>query len=529
MNFLHKIFGTTPNDGDIQPKEGLSFSIAGFGQNMICTIVGSYLTVFMTDAIGYPALWVAFLMLFARIYDAFNDPIMGSIVDRTRTPWGKCRPYLKWMPIPIAIMTILCFLPWYPATPGGFAALCVVYVLWGMVYTVADVPYWAMVTCMTDNTYKRSNLLSIARLICTLGAGIVTIILPQITSAQMTATQESYGIAGADPNTISQAVKDAFSAEIAGTYRWTYFIAAIVICVIAVPLFFIGFKGTVERSVNVENKPSLGHNLKLLGKNKPLLLIVLSGVLGAAKIGFTYTGGLYFCKYVLADVNILGMQGEGLYTLFVMTVVPGGLLATFIVPYLTKKIGKKHAFIWPHIVGGVAMLVAFFVGLANKDKGYADPVTVWIMIVSFVIAGIPTGLGNILSYALIGDTVEYLEWKTGERAEGICYAMQTFMSKIGMAVGAFLGVLAYEMADVTANDAAALSAEGKDIMWILLILVGAISFIASAIPLFFYTFTEKKQEQAVAEIRARREAAGLPTDDLDQAEEEIAPENKDEE
>ena len=494
MNFLHKIFGTTPGDGDIQPKEGLSFSIAGFGQNMICTIVGSYLTVFMTDAIGYPALWVAFLMLFARIYDAFNDPIMGSIVDRTRTPWGKCRPYLKWMPIPIAIMTILCFLPWYPATPGGFAALCVVYVLWGMVYTVADVPYWAMVTCMTDNTYKRSNLLSIARLICTLGAGVVTLILPQITSAQMTAAEELYGKGTVELTT-----------AIAGTYRWTYFIAAIVICVIAVPLFFIGFKGTVERSVNVDEKPSLGHNLKLLGKNKPLLLIVLSGVLGAAKIGFTYTGGLYFCKYVLADVNILGMQGEGLYTLFVMTVVPGGLLATFIVPYLTKKIGKKHAFIWPHIVGGIAMLVAFFVGIANKDKGYADPVTVWIMIVSFLIAGIPTGLGNILSYALIGDTVEYLEWKTGERAEGICYAMQTFMSKIGMAVGAFLGVLAYSLADVTANDASALSAEGKDIMWILLILVGAISFIATAIPLFFYTFTEKKQMQAVAEIRARRE------------------------
>lgn len=507
MNFLHKIFGTTPNDGDIQPKEGLSFSIAGFGQNMICTIVGSYLTVFMTDAIGYPALWVAFLMLFARIYDAFNDPIMGSIVDRTRTPWGKCRPYLKWMPIPIAIMTILCFLPWYPATPGGFAALCVVYVLWGMVYTVADVPYWAMVTCMTDNTYKRSNLLSIARLICTLGAGIVTIILPQITSAQMTAAEAQYGAGTAEMTT-----------AIAGTYRWTYFIAAIVICVIAVPLFFIGFKGTVERSVNTEEKPSLGHNLKLLGKNKPLLLIVLSGVLGAAKIGFTYTGGLYFCKYVLANVNILGMQGEGLYTLFVMTVVPGGLLATFIVPYLTKKIGKKHAFIWPHIVGGVAMLVAFFVGLANKDKGYADPVTVWIMIVSFVIAGIPTGLGNILSYALIGDTVEYLEWKTGERAEGICYAMQTFMSKIGMAVGAFLGVLAYSLADVTANDAAALSAEGKDIMWILLILVGAISFIATAIPLFFYTFTEKKQMQAVAEIKARRDINRAADDIIKNAE-----------
>lgn len=93
--FWDKIFGVTPGDGEMQSKEALSFSICGFGQNIICTVIGSYLTVFMTDAIGFGALSVAFLMLFARIFDALNDPIMGSIVDRTRTKWGKCRPYLK--------------------------------------------------------------------------------------------------------------------------------------------------------------------------------------------------------------------------------------------------------------------------------------------------------------------------------------------------------------------------------------------------------------------------------------------------
>ena len=88
-SFWHKLFGTYPNDGDVQPKEGIAYSLCGFGQNLICTIIGSYLTVFMTDAIGFSALWVALLMLLARIYDALNDPIMGSIVDRTKTRWGK--------------------------------------------------------------------------------------------------------------------------------------------------------------------------------------------------------------------------------------------------------------------------------------------------------------------------------------------------------------------------------------------------------------------------------------------------------
>ena len=153
-NIGHKIFGTKPNDGDIQPIEGVAFGIAGFGQNLICTIIGSYLTIFMTDAIGFPALSVAFLMLFTRLFDALNDPIMGSIVDRTRTKWGKCRPFLLWMPIPIAVMTILCFLPIYPNNPGGFAAISVVYVVWSVVYTIADVPYWGLSTAMTSNTVK---------------------------------------------------------------------------------------------------------------------------------------------------------------------------------------------------------------------------------------------------------------------------------------------------------------------------------------------------------------------------------------
>ena len=138
--FAHKLFGSTPGDGEMQPKEGFSYSLCGFGQNLICTIIGSYLTVFMTDAIGFPVIGVAILMLCARIYDALNDPIMGSIVDRTRTKWGKCRPYMKWMAFPIAAMTVVCFLPWYPNNDGGFAAISIMYIVWGMVYTVADVP-----------------------------------------------------------------------------------------------------------------------------------------------------------------------------------------------------------------------------------------------------------------------------------------------------------------------------------------------------------------------------------------------------
>lgn len=381
------------------------------------------------------------------------------------------------MAFPIAIMTAICFLPWYPQSDGGFAAISVMYVVWGMIYTVADVPYWGLSTAMSNDTYRRGNLLTIARLFCTAGAGIVTVITPIITD-NMTK--------GLDPVAKGEMLK------------WIYFVIAIVCCVIAVPLFFLGFKNTTERNISTENPPSLGHNLKLLFKNKPLMLIVLSGIGGAARMLFTYTGGLYFAKYI--------MDKESMYSLFTMAIVPGGLIASLLVPWCTKKFGKRNTYIWSHIVGGVAMLIAFIVGIACDRGAYTSTATTVVLLIALVIAGIPSGFGNIVTYAMIGDTVEYLELKTGERAEGICFAMQTLINKIGMAVGAFVGVLAYYMAGVAANDASSVTPEGKDTMWFMLVGIAAISFFLTVIPLFFYKFNEKQQQEAKAEIEARKHA-----------------------
>ncbi len=574
-NILHKLFGSTPGDGEMQPKEGLSYSLCGFGQNLVCTVIGSYLTVFMTDAIGFPALAVAFLMLGARIFDALNDPIMGSIVDRTRTKWGKCRPYMKWMAFPIAAMTVVCFLPWFPNNDGGFAALSILYIIWGVVYTVADVPYWGLSTAMSNDTYRRGNLLTIARLFCTAGAGIITVFTPIITQAvtatdsavvsaiqslmnamngdlevvasntkffdmfsgienmmvyiqdnlasdKLPAILESFKDIGVDLNQSGAAIleiKNAASASMMSDLRMTYFIIAIVCCVIAIPLFFLGFKNTVERNQSLDNPPSLIHNLKLLFKNKPLMLIVLSGIGGAARMLFTYTGGFYFAKYI--------MQKESMYALFTMAIVPGGLIASLLVPWFTKKFGKRNTYIWSHIVGGIAMLIAFVVGIAFDHGNYSSTATTVVLIIALVIAGVPSGFGNILTYAMIGDTVEYLELKTGERAEGICFAMQTLINKIGMAVGAFVGVLAYYLAGVEAGNANAVTAQGKDTMWIMLVLIAAISFFLTVIPLFFYKFNEKEQQEAVAEIEKRKKAALGDTESedatLELAEEGFAP------
>lgn len=492
MKILHKIFGTTPGDGNLQPKEAIAYSIAGFGQNFICTIIGSYLTVFMTDALLFGsadvmvggvsgAMAVAFLMLGTRIYDACNDPIMGSIVDRTRTKWGKCRPYLKWMPIPIAVMTILCFCPFLePKATSTFAIISVVYVIWSMVYTVVDVPYWGLSTCMTNNTTIRGNVLTVARLLSTLGAGIVTVGVPIITSA---VTNKYKGADGA--------VLPQFIDANANTLKWTYFICALVFTAIAIPMFYYGFRNTKERFTSTENPPSLGHNLKLLFKNRELLLVVLSGILGGARMVYTYTGGLYFAKYVLKE--------EGLYSLITLLVVPGGAVASILVPWMTKKFTKKWAYIGVHVLGAVVMFAMYFIGYDANWK-------LVVCAIGLVLLGIPQGVNNIVTYAMIGDTVEYLEWKTGERAEGICFAMQTFINKIGMAIGAFIGVFSYSWAGInpTAADGVYITAQGEQTLWNLLVLSGALSMVGTIIPMLFYRLTEKRQRELVKEIEERK-------------------------
>ena len=525
---LHKLFGTTPGKG-VQPKEAFAYSVAGFGQNFICTIIGSYITVFMTDALLFGAdgvtvgtingaVAVAILMLGARVFDAFNDPIMGSVVDKTRTKWGKCRPYLKWMAIPIGIMTILCFLPIFSAekiydgsqTTQAFITIAIIYVVWSVAYTIADVPYWGLSTCLTNDTETRGNILTVARMFCTVGAGIVTVFIPMITGA--VTAQYKYTDSAEDLALIAQHKADAIMNMVANqgvtaedaamtfvgtvkqgmeianadTLKWVYFISAVVLVVLAMPMFFYGFKNTQERFTSDEEAPSFGHNLKLLFKNKELLLIVLSGILGGARMVYSYTGGLYFAKYVL--------QNEGLYGIITLLVVPGGLVASVLVPWMSKKFTKKWSYIAVHIFGGVVMAIMYFVG-------YDAPWKIAICAIGLVLLGIPQGVNNIITYAMIGDTVDYLEWKTGERGEGICFAMQTLINKIGMAVGAFIGVLSMSIAGINART---YEVANPQALWNVLIISGVVSMFACAVPMFFYTITEKRQKEMVDEIAARK-------------------------
>ncbi len=487
---MHKLLGTTPNDG-MQPKEVFSYSFAGLGQNLICGLVGSFVSYYFTNGLLMAPVTVGLIMLFVRIFDALNDPIMGSVVDRTRTKDGKCRPYLKWMPIPIGVFTVLLFLPLPPKTISTVAIMTTIYVIWSIVYTIVDVPYWGLGTAMTGDTEKRNTMLTVARLFCTLGAGLISVMIPQITNSWIKAYTDANG-----------QIMNGNEALAAEQLRNNFWWLALILVLIAIPTFWIGYKNTKERFGSDAKPATLSHNLKLLTKNTPLLMVVLFGILGAGRTLYMYSG-VYLAQYNLSAVGVsfMGMEGLGLFTLITIAVVPGGLIASLMVPWLSKKFGKKGILLWSHVFGALVLFVMYGVGWRQD----------WALIINLVgliLLGIPQGIANIVTYSMISDSVEYLELKTGERAEGICFAMQTFINKIGMAIGAAVTCFALGWAHIDADNAITYSiagnAQGLDLLFALSVLVPAVSMIICVIPLFFYKFNEKDQKEAVVTISQRK-------------------------
>ncbi|MDE7071709.1 MAG: glycoside-pentoside-hexuronide (GPH):cation symporter, partial [Clostridia bacterium] len=473
---LRKFFGTDPTKKEeMQPSEVLSYSVAGLGQNIICQLVTAFFIVFMTDVVGASSIALAIMFLAARLFDAFNDPVMGTLVDRTRSKWGKMRPYLLFSPIPIAVLTVLLFTV-FPNWPdkAKFAYSTIIYLLWGIAYTSVDVPYWGLASSMTSDTDKRNTLLTVARLFCTIGSGLISIVLPVLTNTNkdeqlLPVTQEAL--------------------------KWIYPVTALVFVLISVPTFWIGFKNSKERFYEDKEKASLKENLKLLGKNKPVILMIIMGALGGLRTIYLTTA-VYIAKY-----NFLN---QDLASMIFLLVVPGGLAATLLTPILSKKFGKRDILIWSHIIGGILLVILYFIGLKDSGTGTPSQIAFYIII---IIAGIPSGFSNILTYSMIADSIDYLEDKTGKRAEGICFSMQTLISKIGMALTAFvtllvLGLAGYDDANkvVTKEIVDAMTESERATYdsviannWMATTLLCGLSMAACTIPLFFYTFTEKRQ------------------------------------
>ena len=263
-------------------KERNMFLTGMFGQNMIYNVVAVGLYYYFQNVICLPAIALGWIFAIARIWDAINDPMMGSIVDKTRTKWGKCRPYLIFSPIVICVITIAAFFNGNYANAkanGNKTAMIFIvawaaisYVLWGMSYTVGDIPLWGIISRITESEKDRSSLISLSRIIASIGAGLVVISIVAV----------------------SQSLNSAFGLDT--NAQKGFIVAAIIITIIGSALFECAGIGTKERVPNGSETKKVYNLFSGLSAVAFVLLFVvyLIAPTDLSKIGFVVIDGILF-------------------------------------------------------------------------------------------------------------------------------------------------------------------------------------------------------------------------------------------
>ena len=426
----------------LQNKEIISFSLAGLGQNLIYNYSATFIMIFYTDVLGLAALSVGTLMLVARVWDAINDPMMGIIVDKTRTRWGKLRPYLLGVAIPMAVFTILTFSNVNLSTQSKLIYAYITYIGWGMVYTVSDVPYWGLSSAMSDDPHDRLRIMTLARILSNVGLAIA-IVVPPLVLGMLADHPQRYGIVAA------------------------------VISIIGAALFLLAFFNTKER---VE-RPAEVSKLKdflLLKENKPLLQLQSSRMLGAFRM-ILGAAGTYFAKY--------NLNNEGLFSLLGGTLILSMIFAMILTPYLRRFFSKKALYQGGLIIQAVAHVVLFIIGYSQ----------IGLVLLLMFIVGFSMGLNDVIMYIMVNDSIDYLQAKTQRRFEGMIFSLHTFTTKLQTAIGLFVMGIILNMfgfiENVPQSDSSMFG------IFMLLTLLPAVSSLLSLIPMIPYQ-EEKEQLQS---------------------------------
>lgn len=445
-------------------QDKVGYMLGDVGSCLLFNFIGSYLLVFYTDVFGISAAAVGTLMAVSRVWDAINDPMMGVIVDkRKRTKDGKFRPYLKYMGIPLGIFTILTFLV-IPNMPQGMKLpyAYITYIGFGMAYTAINIPYGSLASVMTNDPVQRTEL-STWRNISSILAMIPLMVLT--------------------PKLVFDA-SDAVSPK-------GFLIAAVLYVIIANIGYRLCYKMTTERIINEVKedapKASLGETLKTLGKNKALIGLILSS-LGTLTAMFLPNA---LNAYLFKDY----FQARGLLSLAGLLPMVGTFLAIPVTGKLVAKFGKKNIAIYSGIVS-IAVYVVLVLFPTKNPMLYIALITV---------SGFGTALYGMIVWALVGDVIDYQEYLSGKREEGIVYATYSLSRKLVQAIVGSIG--GFALAAIGYQSGAATQApEVAESIRTIITVVPLIGFIFGTVCLkFVYNLSNKTLNEVNEELERRRD------------------------
>ncbi|MDO5405850.1 MAG: MFS transporter [Eubacteriales bacterium] len=444
--------------------ERFSYGCGDFGCNIIYTAMSAFLMFYYTDYAGVNIAAVGLIMLLSRFFDGISDIIMGVIVDRTKSRFGKARPWLLRMCVPFALSGILLF-----SVPTSWTAtpkLVYVFITYNLVstviYTAINVPYSALNALMTQDPYERSVLSIFRNLLAT--AGTLTI------------------------NTFTLPLVEKFGDN---PTAWTKTFC--VFGLLAVAAFLINFFGTKERVKPVASTPDgeakpvpFKEGLKALFQNK--YWIMMTGMLALFFLMYSVNGGatVYYAKDILGDKNLVSTI-NGIFNIV-------QICGMFFIAKLVKNLGKRNVFSIGLILDIVGMLIL------NFSSG-----SMALIVISSIIRGIGNACGGATMWAMVSDTIDYGEWKTGYRTEGLVNSACSFGYKIGNGVGVALLGLILEMGgyvgDAAAQTASALSSIRVCFVWI------PIAVYVAGLAIMKFYHLDEEFNGIIADLKARNTAA----------------------
>lgn len=451
-------------------KEKIGYSLGDTASNLYFQTFMLFLMYFYTDVFGLPAAAVGTMFLITRIWDTVNDPIMGTIADRTNTRWGKFRPYLIWVSIPFGIMGVLTFTtPNFDVT-GKLIYAYVTYNLLMMAYTAINVPYSALMGVITPNSLERTELSSY-RFVAAFVGGLI------VQAATMSL------------------VKYFGKGNEAVGWQW----AMGCLSVLAVILFLITFLTTKERVYPPkEQKSDFKKDIKDLIHNKPWLLIAGATVFQLLYVVVRNSSIMYYFKYYVKDqqLNILFWKGEVSFDVLASSFMLSGTIVTILGAILTKWLAKK--FDKKNTYAGALILSSIFCSLFYILKPQDVLITYLLnLFISFALGPV-----SVLQWAMYTDTADYSEWQNGRRATGLIMAASLFSLKLGLTLGgAIVGwLLAYY--GFVANQEQTL--ETINGIKLLMSIYPAIAGLIGGLLMIMYPLNNKMMEKIEVELAARR-------------------------
>lgn len=466
-------------DGCLKTKDFLCYGFGGLGQNIIFSLTSSYLLIFYTDILKVPAAAVGTMFLVAKIWDAVNDPMMGTFVDRTRTKWGKMRPYLFVSPVPIALITIFLFYCPNLSTSGKIIYMYITYILWGMVYTVGDVPYSGMSAVMTPHPQERANLMTVNNVFTSCGQAIPTLLISVFFAMS----------------------KKGVLTSVTGSEKNIYFYAALIMSIVGGGLFMLAGTGTREVVPQSDETPTFKENMAYLFKNKYLMLLILSNILAFPKaIGSMLN--IYVAKYILGSQDLV-------FALSIAVGV-GSTVSMVFIPFLMRKFGAIKTYLYTTIFSFIPMPILYFVGISFVGNGSVSTFQLIIILIFLAIGSMPNPIFTVITSILIADSIDWMEYKTGQRNEGVSFSIRTFMLKACSALqskaSAVALVLVHYVQPPKGVDYVAQSVSTIKGLWLWYTILPVALGLLSVVPLFFYDLKDEKLDKVHAELRRRREA-----------------------